>query len=417
MKILLLRSYFHPENVASSSLGDNLRQAFANEDFDMELHTPTPTRGISHEIREKYKKIKYEEQLNGKLRIYRFYMFAESKNPVLRALRYFLCNVVHFYKGLKAKNINILLIASTPPTNGAMGALLKKAIKVPFVYWLQDIFPDSLVGTGLTRKYSPFWKIGRIVEDFTYRNADKIIVISEDFKKNLLEKGVPESKIEVIYNWVDENLILPVLRENNNLFDEFGLNRKDFYVVYAGNLGHAQNIDVIIESAAKLQNHENIKFVIFGSGGLEARLKNMINDLKLENIYFFPRQPINKISEVYSLGNVAIVSCKPGLGMSAMPSKTWSIMSSGTALIASFDEGTELQRIVEDNKVGLFSDAGDVDKLTAAILKMCQNPGLCEEFGRNGRDFVLKNLTRDIGTSKYVELIKSLVNKQNFSQS
>ena len=414
MKILLLRSYYHPENVASSYIGNNLSEAFADKGFDMELYTPTPTRGVSFEVREKYKKIKYEEKLGGKLKIYRFNMFAEGKNPILRTLRYLFSNVIHFYKGLKAKKIDLIFISSTPPTQGVMGALLKKLKKVPLVYSLQDIFPDSLVGTGLTRKYSFLWKIGRVIEDFTYRNADKIIVISDDFKKNIMEKGVPESKIEVIYNWVDENAVFPVLREKNNLFDEFGLSRKDFYVVYAGNLGHAQNSEIIIDAAIILQNYEKIKFVIIGSGGLESQLKKRTNELKVKNVNFFPIQPIDKISEVYSLGDVAIVSCKPGLGMSAMPSKTWSIMSTGTAILASFDKGTELQRIVENNNVGLFCGAGDVDKLTEGILNMYQNPGLREEFGNNGRKYILKNLTRNVGTSKYIRVINSVVNQQNY---
>ncbi len=98
--------------------------------------------------------------------------------------------------------------------------MVKKFRHIPIVYNLQDVFPDSLVGTGLAKKGGLLWKIGRVIENFTYRNADKIIVISEDFKRNIMAKGVPEEKIEVIYNWVDENAIVPVKEEDNDLFDE-----------------------------------------------------------------------------------------------------------------------------------------------------------------------------------------------------
>lgn len=410
MKLLLLPAYFTPESEAGSHLADNRNEAFADAGFDMEVHTPAPSRGISSETRQQYRKKRKEKLYDGKMTVYRFPMFREGVNPIIRALRYTLCCIIQFFRGCLAKDIDVIFVASTPPIQGAMAAMVKKVKKAPLIFNLQDIFPDSLVGTGLANKGSFFWKVGRIIEDFTYRNADKIIVISEDFKKNIIAKGVLESKIEVIYNWVDENAVSPVLREKNSLFEEYGLNRKDFYVVYAGNIGHAQNIEIIIESAYKLKNHESIKFVIFGSGGLESHFKKKVSELMPGNIYFFPLQPINRISEVYSLGNVAIVSCRPGLGMSVMPSKTWSIMSSGTPILASFDEGTDLQRILEKNKVGLFSSAGDIDKFTAAILKLFHNPQLCEEYGKNGRDYILKNLTRDVGTSKYVKVIRQFEN-------
>lgn len=101
-----------------------------------------------------------------------------------------------------------------------MAVFIKKCRKIPFVYNLQDIFPDSLVGTGMTKKGSFLWRIGRIIENFTYRNADKIIVISEDFKRNIMAKGVPEEKIEVIYNWIDENEVVPIAKDVNPLYHE-----------------------------------------------------------------------------------------------------------------------------------------------------------------------------------------------------
>ncbi len=412
MKILLLNAYFDPEVTSSSRLAADRNEAFAREGFEMVVITPTPSRGIPREVRAAYSCIKRETLLNGKMDVQRFRMFAEGKNPCIRAIRYLLCNVAHLYHGIRANNIDVLFASSTPPTQGALGALIKKIKKTPMVFNLQDVFPDSLVGTGLTQQGSLLWKIGRIIEDFTYRHADKIIVISDDIKNNIMAKGVPESKIEVIYNWVDENAVRPVAPGDNKLFDELGLNKNDFHAVYAGNLGHAQNIEILIKAAHALRNYTHIKFIVFGSGGLEKELRQSADQLKLTNLQFLPLQPADRISEVYSLGNASIVSCRPGLGMSAMPSKTWSIMSSGTAVLASFDEGSELQRIIEDNRVGLFCPAGDVDAFAGAVLKLSGDTRLCAEFGRNGRGFILNNLTREVGTSKYVEVIRSVVNKQ-----
>lgn len=412
MKILYLTAYSYPEQVSSTHFGSNRTQAFVEQGWNMITYTPTPCRGIDAETRKKYKKIKREERLDGHLVVHRFSMFAEGKNPVLRALRYFLCTIKHFNRGVFAKDArecDVMFIASTPPIQGAMAAMIKKFRKdLKFVYNLQDIFPDSLVSAGMAKKGGILWKIGRMIENFTYRNADKIVVISQDFKRNIMEKGVPEEKIEVIYNWVDEKTVAPVKDEDNELFEEFGVSRSKFRVLYAGNLGNLQNIGIIIDAARTLKDNNKIEFVIFGKGGLEDEIKTIKTKENLDNLKILPLQPIERVSKVYGLGNVCIVACKAGLGGAAMPSKTWTIMSSGRAVLANFDEG-ELKEIVENNNCGVFTKADDLDGFVNAIENLSQHPEQCVEMGINARNFILDNLTREVGTQKYVSVMKSAV--------
>ena len=412
MKILYLTAYSYPEQVSSTHFGSNRTQAFVEQGWNMVTYTPTPCRGIDAETRKKYKKIKREERLDGHLVVHRFSMFAEGKNPVLRALRYFFCTIKHFNRGVFAKDArecDVMFIASTPPIQGAMAAMIKKFRKdLKFVYNLQDIFPDSLVSAGMAKKGGILWKIGRMIENFTYRNADKIVVISQDFKRNIMEKGVPEEKIEVIYNWVDEKTVAPVKDEDNELFEEFGVSRSKFRVLYAGNLGNLQNIGIIIDAARTLKDNNKIEFVIFGKGGLEDEIKTIKTKENLDNLKILPLQPIERVSKVYGLGNVCIVACKAGLGGAAMPSKTWTIMSSGRAVLANFDEG-ELKEIVENNNCGVFTKADDLDGFVNAIENLSQHPEQCVEMGINARNFILDNLTREVGTQKYVSVMKSAV--------
>jgi glycosyltransferase involved in cell wall biosynthesis len=330
-------------------------------------------------------------------------------------MRYALGCVKQFNRGVFAKDArrcDVMFISSTPPIQGAMAALIKKIRGIPMVYNLQDIFPDSLVGTGLAKQGSFLWKVGRVVENFTYRNSDKIIVISEDFKKNIMAKGVPEHKIEVIYNWVDEKAVVPIAKSDNILYEELGLSRDNFHVVYAGNFGNAQNIDVIIRAAQRLQDYPDVVFTLFGTGGLKDDFEKMVQELNLKNVRFFPLQPYDKVSYVYSLGDVGIVSCKKGIGKGAMPSKTWSILSAGTPVVANYDKDTDIETILESNKIGLFSDADDVDGFVEAILTLYRDRNLCAEMGRRGREYVVGNLTKEIGTSKIVRIIEQFEKKE-----
>lgn len=412
MKILFLPAYFYPEHGASSYLDQNMKEDFAAANLQMLLYTPVPTRGISDQTAKEYRHKRREWMYNNHLEVHRFLMFREGENPAIRALRYVLNWIKQFNRGLLAKRIDCIFIVSTPPIQGVLGGILSKLKRVPFVYNLQDIFPDSLAGTGLAKKGGLLWKVGRVIENFTYRNADKIIVISNDFKHNIMAKGVPEEKIEVVYNWVDENAITPVKDEENEIFEEFGISRDKFRVVYAGNLGNAQNIEIIVNAARKLKDNKQIEFIIFGKGGLEDEIRAAKQREHLDNLTILPLQPYERVAKVYGLGNVCIVACKPGLGGAAMPSKTWSIMSAGRAVLANFDEG-ELKEIIEDNEnrkpCGVFTKAGNLDGFVNAIVELSQHPERCEEMGRNGRDFILKNLTREVGTKKYVNVIKSVL--------
>lgn len=406
MNILLLPPYFKPEQMASSHLNDHRYCAFSQMGYKMLLHTPTPTRGVSDEIRAEYRARKHEVMYNEMMEVYRFSMFREGSNPIQRALRYVFCWCVQFWKGLCAKDIDLIYLASTPPIQGVLGGLLKKIKKVPFVYNLQDIFPDSLAGTGLAKKGGLLWKIGRVIENFTYRNADKIIVISEDFKRNIMAKGVPEEKIVVVYNWVDEEAVKHVPREENILFDRYGLDRSKFYITYSGNIGLTQNMDMLLEVAKEFETAEpDIQFVLIGEGAYKKRVQEIIAEKNISNVTLLPFQPYEDISHVFSLGDMGLVISKPGVGENSVPSKTWSILSASRPVLANFDEN-ELKTIVAENKCGIFTKAGDKVAFTDAILKLYKDRQLCEEYGRNGRKFIMKNLTRAVGTQKYVDVIK-----------
>lgn len=412
MRILQLAGYFFPEKAASIYLEENRYEAFSNAGFKTIVYAARPQRGLTEEEYQEYKHKKLEMMYNGGVEVHRFAMYREGKNAILRALRYFLISAVQFWKGIWAKDIDLIYVASTPPTQGALAALVKKFKRVPFVYNLQDIFPDSLAGTGLAKKDGTLWKIGRAIENFTYKNADKIIVISEDFKKNIMAKGVPEEKIVVVYNWVDQNAVVDIPRSENVLFDRYGLDRSKFYVTYNGNIGLTQNMDMLLDVAKALENNDDIQFVLVGNGAYLDQVKQIIKDKNLLNVTLLPFQPYEEISHVFSLGDVSLVISKPGVGANSVPSKTWSIMSASRPVLANFDEN-ELKSIIEKNNCGIFTKAGDKTAFINAILKLYGDRELCREMGKNGRKFVMANLTKEVGTQKYVEVIKSFEKGKN----
>ena len=410
MKILKLPAYYSPEQVASSHLTKDLNEALVQAGFQIENHVPSPTRGISDEIRAEYKKLRYEEQAGGKIIIHRFPLFREGKNPIQRAIRYVLCNIIQYWKGIHSKNVDVIFGASTPPTQGMLCGLVKRRLKVPFVYNLQDIFPDSLVNAKMTKRGSLIWKIGRKIEDYSYRSADKIIVISEDFKQNIMEKGVPEEKIVIVPNWVNTDHVHPVDRNNNVLFDRYDLNKNKFYICYSGNVGHSQNLQLLLDTAKTIQPElPDVHFVIIGEGAAKDALAEQISQECIENVTLLPFQPYEEISHVFSFGDAGLIISKPGIGNSSVPSKTWSIMAAERPVLASFDKDSQLADLIDQLQIGVTAQAGDVDALINAIRFLYENRDKANEMGKGGRVYVSDVIAKDKCVGQYVRLMESLV--------
>ena len=410
MKILRLRSYYYPEISAASHLINDLDDAFAAAGFVNINITPTPSRGISKAERNKYSNIKYEESHEGRQVVYRFSMFAEGENVIQRAVRYLLCGVIEYFKAIRFTDVDIVFSSSTPPTQGILSAIVSDTLskktkkKIPFVFNLQDVFPDSLVTAGYTHEGSAIWRIGRIIEDYTYKKASHIITISNSIKRNLIQKGVDAEKISVVSNWIDLGSVKPVPRTENTIIREYNIDLEKFLVVYAGNLGATQGAEVILDVAKLLSYEDRIQMVVFGGGANFNNFKKQAESLR--NVSVFPLLPVDRVSEVYSLGDVSLITCKKGTGKAGLPSKTWSIMACNTPIIASFDTDSELTEALNASDAGICVKPGDAQLLADAISQYFLKWTKGELLKGNYRKYVEENASKEKCVAKYVGVLK-----------
>ena len=409
MKVLFLNAYFTPEITAFTHLEDDLIAELISGGHSIEIICPTPTRSVDKVVTKEYAHKKKESLFGGAVEVRRFVCPREGKNPIVRAFRYFWCNFMEYCIASKFENIDVVFSVSTPPTQGLLAAKVAKRLskkykrKVPFVFSLQDVFPDSLVTTGLTKKGSILWNVGAKIEKITYKGADKIIVISNSMAANIKNKGVFEDKISVVSNWVDITGVYPIEKDKNTLYNEFNIPKEKFTVVYAGNFGKAQGANVVLQSANLLKEEKDIQFVIFGGGSEFEKAKEQAKTM--DNVIINPLLPANRVSEVYSLGDVSLVTCKKGVGNSGMPSKTWSIMACNTPIIASFDTDSELADIIKKAQAGFSVEPEDAKALADAILE-AKNKKLTSQ----GREYVLKYASKDVCAKEYVNQMERLIN-------
>ena len=408
MKILCLRAYYEPEQTAGTHLMKDLEECIISE-HSIEYIVSTPTRGVSDEVRRYYKRKRIEKKYNGKIVVKRFPMYKEGKSPVTRAIRYLCCGIAQIYLGSRSENIDLILSGSTPPTIGVYCVVLGKILskkqhkKIPIIYKIDDIFPDSLVQAGLTKEGSIIWKIGRRMEDYIYKNTDILIVINQRMKDNLLRKGVLDTKIEVISNWIDFENVVPVNKKQNRLFDELRISREKYNILYAGNIGEAQGAEIIIEVAKKLKDVDSINFVVFGGGANFIDFRNKASDL--DNIQVFDLMPLDRVSEVYSVADIALITCKPGFGNIGMPSKTWSIMACNKQIIASYDLNSVLESVINECNAGVVVEPGNTDALAHIILETFNNRFEENNSTTNIREIAMKMASKDYCTGRYLDVI------------
>lgn len=406
MRILFLDAYFEPEQIAFTHLENDLIEGLVNAGHEVEIVCPTPTRGVSEEVVREYKNKKQETLYNGPVHVKRFSAPKEGRNPIMRALRYFWCNLRTYQIGKRAKKIDVVFANSTPPTQGWIAGKVAKKLRAPFVYSLQDIFPDSLVNAGMTKEGSLIWKLGRIIEEKTYKGATKIITISDGFKKNLLDKGADPQKVIVIPNWIDTSEVYDVPRSENKIIKKYGLDASKFYICYSGNVGHSQNLELLVEVAKEIEKKDrSIEFVIIGEGAAKEQLKQMIDDNKISNIHMLPFQPYEDIAHVFSLGDVGLIISKPGIGGSSVPSKTWSIMAARRPVLASFDEG-ELSKTISSIGCGFVAKAGDKDEMVKDIVSAFNDRSNLQMYAENGIRFVVDIISKTKCVKQYIQVLE-----------
>lgn len=415
MHLLYFVQYFPPEKASGLPLVLDMLEGFAKHGWKVDVYIPTPTRGVSDDVRKEYAKKRTERYFDGKMTIHRMHLYREGTGMLQRTIRYCIFSLQCLLRGLFVP-ADAIFTGGGPPTQGIVAGLIHKWTKKKVIYNPQDLFPDSLVISGVASESSKIVRIGKVKERFSYNNADVIITITEDMADNIRSKTKNPDKVHVIRNWVDTDKIHPIAREDNELFDELSLPHDRFYVTYAGNIGLMQGIETIIFAAEQLKETPDIQFILFGNGSEEANIRRLIEEKRLTNVRMFPLQSVERVSEVYSLGDVSIVSCKPGTGAAGMPSKTWTIMATGTPIIASFDLGGEMERTIREAKCGFCVEAGNARRLADAVLELYGDSEQKVRMGLNARNYVEEYACKEICIGQYIEEIERVMAAHNFKE-
>jgi glycosyltransferase involved in cell wall biosynthesis len=290
----------------------------------------------------------------------------DRKSIVGRLVNYATFSAAAAVRACRLPRPDLVVAMTDPPIIGAVGLLAARRYRRPLVQISHDVYPDIAVALGRVRSrllVRAWRRLNRAVRS----HAASIIVVGRDMSERLIVESVDPAKIQIIPTWAAEQTIDAAVRDSTRR--EMGW-QDSFVVMHAGNVGLAQNVDVLLDAAAELREAAGVLFVVLGDGAAKAGLRARAAREGLDNVVFLPHRPRADAQLLMQAADVHVVSLVPGLWGCAAPSKTYGIMAAGRPFIAVVDEGSEPARIVADYDCGEFVPAGDGRGLAAAIRRM-----------------------------------------------
>ncbi|MFO7963443.1 MAG: glycosyltransferase family 4 protein [Desulfobacterales bacterium] len=308
------------------------------------------------------------------------------------------------------KTPDVIYVYHPPATIGLPAFVLSRMYKAPFVYDIQDLWPDTLGATGMMNNSIALTMLDGWCR-WIYKQAARIVVLSPGFKKALINRRIPGHKIEVIYNWCEESFLKPE-NPNADLAKRLGFSGR-FNILFAGNMGEAQALDAVLDAAAILENqYPQIQFVLIGGGIAVRALKRKVNESQIGNVRFLNRRPFSEIGAVLNMADVLLVHLrKDPLFDITIPSKTQAYMSVGKPILMGVQG--DASDIVTTACAGITCRPEDPLDIASAVEQLYQMPtAKLGEMGQNGRRFYEKEMALDVGVRKFVDIFQALTKKK-----
>jgi glycosyltransferase involved in cell wall biosynthesis len=363
-----------------------------------------PSGKIYHDYRLRWRQW---ETMNG-VRVLRVPLYPDhSYSGVKRILNYFSFALSASTLGAALCGpADVMWVYHPPLTVGIPAWWIGLLRRIPFVYEVQDLWPETLAATGMFRSAAAASWMNRLAQ-FVYRRAAAITVISPGFKRNLIAKGVPAEKIHVIPNWADEELYRPVARDESLAFESGLANR--FNIMFAGNIGAAQVLETVLEAAELLRDLPRAQFVLIGDGVSVKALRQATQERGLSNVRWIDRQPAERMPHWFALADVMLVHLKRDpLFEITIPSKTMAYLACGRPILCAVAGDTA--DLVRSAGAGITCAPQDSAALAQAVRALyamsCEQR---EAMGEAGRRAFLENYTQSVLVNRYEALFKDVV--------
>jgi len=398
-RILIYSLVFSPDGVSTAHLYSDLVLGFKKKGYQVTVLTSTPHYNITNEslieqpLKKKFFGLLYTSIFNG-VKVYH----------LIRILSFIYWHISSFIVGLFLKKPNIILTPSPPLTNGVFAILLGKIKGSKSIYNVQEIYPDLLINLGYIRN-GVFIKILKKIERWVYNMSDVVTTIDNQFY-NIIEYRIKEkNKLTIIPNFVDTELYST--KSSVSLPDEF--KKKEDYtdILYAGNIGLAQEWDLIINLAKEIREFK-INIWIVGEGLRKVYLESEIEKYRLNNIKLLPYYDRKYMPGINLFADIHFIAMNKKVEKYGFPSKVYTIMASGKPILVVSSEETPIVSFLKDKNAALLVTDHSISKFKEELLKLHNSKDLRDKLGANGRQEIKKKYSKQVVIEQYLRLFNEL---------
>lgn len=401
MKILLLTQWFEPEPTFKGLL---FAKALRDKGHIVEVLTGFPNYP-GGKVYDGYKISLYKKEVIDGIVVHRVPLYPSHDSSALKRIANYLSFAVSstILGIMKTRDIDVIYSYHPPLTTSLSAFVLSLFKRIPFVVDIQDLWPDTLTATGMVNNQRILGLVSNVCS-FVYKRASKIVVLSPGFKEKLISRGVPEDKIEVIYNWCNE----PALNHSEECKVKLPENDK-LNLLFAGNLGLAQGLPAIIEAAEKLQKEDiQVNIVFLGEGVAKDTAISLVKEKALENTFFLPRVPMAQVGTLLSASDMLLVHLNDNeLFRITIPSRTQANLAMGKPIVMGVcGDAAEL---VQESGAGVICTPNDPSELAKAIsclVSLSHEERLL--MGKKAKEFYYKNLSLENGVQKFIKIFEEV---------
>ena len=408
-RVLIHSIVFSPDGVSTAYLYNDIALGLVENGFNVVVLTTTPHYNlienalVKQPLKSKLFGIFYESNFNG-IRVIHVPL-KKYKSTFIRLLSFIYWHILSLIIGLSIKKVNFVLSPSPPLSIGFISLLIAKLKGAKSVYNVQEIYPDLLINQGNLRS-SFLINLLKRFEKFIYNYSTAVTTIDEVFYATISSRFTDINKLKIIPNFVDTDLY-KLLKQNFELPAVFGKDNGKIKILYAGNIGFFQDWEPVFFAARQLEN-ENIEFWIVGEGVQKSELEKEIKNQKISNILVFPYQNREDLPKINNFVDIHFIAINPKMEQEGFPSKVYTIMACAKPIVVVTGEKTPLYNFLKDKNCSeLVTNDRNVN-FTEAIRRLASDKELRERLGKNGYDVIIKNYSKKVVVTKYLNLLKSL---------
>ena len=399
-RVVLLTQWFDPEPTFKGMV---FARELVRQGFEVEVITGFPNYP-GGKIYAGYRiKLIQKEVMDG-VRITRLPLYPNhDQSAMKRMFNYISFSASALFYGLFfLERPNVMYVYHPPLTVGIAASLIKIFRKIPIVYDVQDMWPDTLRATGMLNNSCVLNLIGKFC-DWVYRQVDHVVVLSPGFKHLLIERGVPKNKVDVIYNWADER----ALASSHGALPVDFPDEGTFKIIFAGNMGKAQALDAVLQAASLLRKKKSrVVFVMVGGGIDVSRLKKKSMEMQLNNVVFLPQVPMVTVGKILLSADALLVHLKKDpLFKITIPSKTQAYMCVGRPLLMAVDG--DASELVHKSNAGIVAQSDNPEQLAQAAEQLATlDQHELIRMSEEGRKYYFKHLSLEVGVGKFANIFR-----------